>query len=144
MPTLPGRPCRHPSCPAIVRERGKSYCEKHAKAVKRGCAEPGCPAIIGLGERYCQKHQAQADAAYDEHRGSRHERGYDHRWGNLRRAFLASNPICARCERAGRVEPATMVHHIIPIRDGGDRLDNANLEALCRPCHEKIHRRKRA
>ena len=30
---------------------------------------------------------------------------------------------------------AWKVDHIMPLRDGGDPLDEANLQALCRPCH---------
>ena len=38
---------------------------------------------------------------------------------------------------------ASVAHHVVPINDGGPRLDQANLRALCRDCHEIIHGRKR-
>lgn len=39
------------------------------------------------------------------------------------------------CKAKGRVTPATEVDHIVPLRQGGARLDRSNLQSLCRPCH---------
>jgi 5-methylcytosine-specific restriction protein A len=35
------------------------------------------------------------------------------------------------------VEPARVVDHITPIKKGGARLDPANFQSLCNPCHGK-------
>lgn len=45
--------------------------------------------------------------------------------------------MCAHCATIGRVEPATEVDHVVPIRRGGARLDPANLQALCKRCHSR-------
>ncbi len=58
------------------------------------------------------------------------------RWRTLRAAQLESQPLCACCPTT---EPATIVHHITPIRAGGDPWDAANLESLCQSCHNAIH-----
>lgn len=55
----------------------------------------------------------------------------------LRPAQLAKEPLCRFCARRGITTPATVVDHIDPHR--GDRekfLDPANLQSLCKPCHD--------
>jgi 5-methylcytosine-specific restriction protein A len=78
---------------------------------------------------------------YDRDRGSSTERGYDRKWRKVRKAFLSRNPLCKICLEGGITKEARVVHHIIPIDQGGDRLRFNNLMALCRDCHEKIHKR---
>jgi len=54
------------------------------------------------------------------------------RWARLRRRILDRDRWrCRRCGRAGRLE----VDHRVPIAEGGEALDPANLQALCRGCH---------
>jgi 5-methylcytosine-specific restriction endonuclease McrA len=43
------------------------------------------------------------------------------------------------CEQQGRTRLATEVDHIIPISQGGDVLDEANLQPLCHDCHIEKH-----
>lgn len=69
-------------------------------------------------------------------------RGYDGDWRRLRMWFLRRNPVCVRCRLLGLVTPATEVDHITPIRDGGERLDQSNLQALCKRCHSRKTRRE--
>ena len=47
---------------------------------------------------------------------------------------LADEPSCRLCER-----PATEVHHIDPIGDGGDPYDITNLMPICKECHDASH-----
>jgi 5-methylcytosine-specific restriction enzyme A len=63
------------------------------------------------------------------------ERGYDADWQRLRLAVLDREPFCRICEADGRTEAAVLVDHIVPIEDGGERLDESNLQPLCRLCH---------
>ncbi len=61
-------------------------------------------------------------------------RTYDYAWQVTRRRILATHPACAHhCGRR-----AVEVHHKQPLSEGGSRLDPANLEPLCRPCHRTI------
>jgi 5-methylcytosine-specific restriction protein A len=70
-----------------------------------------------------------------EMRGTANERGYDADWQRLRLAVLSREPFCRRCAAEGRTTGATLVDHIVPIRAGGARLDDANLQPLCVLCH---------
>ena len=36
------------------------------------------------------------------------------RWSRLSRRYRTMHPLCAECQRNGRIEPATCVDHIIP------------------------------
>ena len=68
--------------------------------------------------------------------GSAASRGYGARWREARLEFLKDNPLCVRCDAAGRVQPATVVDHRVPHR--GDRKlfwDRGNWQSLCAPCH---------
>lgn len=62
-------------------------------------------------------------------------------WQAVRRQVLQrDNYLCQVCKRAGRITPATTVHHITPLRvDYSKRLDPANLETICNACHNKEH-----
>ncbi len=137
------RPCRHPGCPALVTTPGHSYCPKHGASVRRPCRARGCSELVGLDAQYCQAHQAKITAEADRARGTARSRGYDERWARVRDLVIARHPLCVRCELAGMIVPAEVVHHIRPISEGGARLDPDNLEPLCRPCHEREHGRKK-
>jgi len=56
-------------------------------------------------------------------------------WRKLRAWFLQQHPLCAECQRSGRVAAAEQVDHVIPLAEGGAALDSANLQALCMSCH---------
>lgn len=71
-------------------------------------------------------------------RPSSAKRGYDYRWTKIRKQFLESNPLCYCCKRNNRATPATLVHHIIPLRNGGTH-NTTNLMSVCRFCHAKLH-----
>lgn len=58
-------------------------------------------------------------------------------WKRVRNLQLMQHPICQECERQGKVTPATVVDHIKPINEGGERLDQRNLQSLCETCHNK-------
>jgi len=68
---------------------------------------------------------------------------YDARWQRLRAVYLASHPICESCVKESRVVPAVLVHHIVPIKEGGARLYQSNCMSLCNACHEAIHGKDR-
>jgi len=80
----------------------------------------------------CGVLRAQTAIEHDERRGSARERGYDYRWEKVRDWYRASHPLCEVCGR-----PMDHVDHIVPLRDGGERLDPDNLQSLCKPCHDK-------
>lgn len=60
------------------------------------------------------------------------------RWRNTSRRFLAANPLCAECAKAGRCAPSQCTDHVIPHR--GDLTlfwDRGNYAALCFSCHSR-------
>lgn len=58
-------------------------------------------------------------------------RGYDEIWNRLRVMILKREPICRRCKN----QLAVMVDHIVSRRNGGERLNEDNLQPLCNKCH---------
>ena len=106
---------------------------------KRPCVYPGCPELSD--GRYCNKHQRQANSDYN-----RYSRDDDSKlfyksqaWRRLSALQLKREPLCAECLNAGRATPAAIAHHAVSIRDGGERLDIADLRSLCRGCHNRKH-----
>ena len=58
-------------------------------------------------------------------------------WRRVRALYLQQHPLCAECQREGRVVAARVVDHIKPINEGGARYDFRNLQGLCDKCHNK-------
>jgi 5-methylcytosine-specific restriction protein A len=108
---------------------------------KKPCGFPMCPAVVEHGTRYCEQHQAADGRRRREQerlRGSAATRGYDRLWQRFRLKILSERPLCEDCQSAdGRLTPATEVHHLRALRDGGARLDAENVRALCKACHSK-------
>ena len=80
---------------------------------------------------------AAVKARLDRQRPSATRRGYGPRWRRARQAFLKRNPLCVACGVEGRLEPATVVDHVVPHR--GDPVlfwDRANWQSLCKLCHD--------
>ena len=84
------------------------------------------------------------------------DRNYQHllnskKWKQLRRWKLEHNPLCELCEREGKVVSAIDVHHKTPVETARSpqemeqlAFDPNNLQALCIPCHAKVHREARS
>ncbi len=102
------------------------------------CRRPGCPGLVRAGVcSVCGPRRHVVDQVHDEQRGTAAQRGYGGRWQRVRLNYLRMHPLCVCCHEAGRVEPATDVHHLIPKRSGGSDEDS-NLQALCHACHSKV------
>lgn len=100
-----------------------------------------CGRVTSNTNRYCDQHQSEykpPQKRYDEYRGSPSKRGYDTTWRRFREVFVAKHPLCEICAKEGRVTPTEEVHHIVPLAEGGARLDPDNCQALCKSCHSKI------
>lgn len=79
-------------------------------------------------------------AMHDRTRPSAAKRGYDAEWEKIRPVILARDPICKACDR----RLSTEVDHIVPLAQGGPKLDPKNLQGLCKPCHTAKTNRERA
>lgn len=112
----------------------------------RPCLHPLCPALVVRG-RY-PAHQL----AHEQHRGSRHVRGYDRKWDVLREQFIDSNYpwFCAiagdTCTAKGRMMDRSeiQIDHIVKFSGLDDplRLDPTNLRIACCACHRARHARE--
>lgn len=95
---------------------------------RRRCLYPGCPELVNAGDRYCPSHKSVIRKVDTSH--------YDRRWQKIRELYLAKHPLCAECQKLGRLTPASELHHIIAVNDGGsDHGDN--LMGLCKSCHSR-------
>lgn len=115
MPTKPKRPCRYGGCPNLTDSK-TGYCEEHRSLM--------------------QRHYEYFARGYNQH-----ER-YGSSWKKIRDRYITAHPLCEMCQSHGRYKEAQLVHHILPLADGGTH-DESNLQSLCISCHERIHKRKK-
>jgi 5-methylcytosine-specific restriction protein A len=100
-----------------------------ANRARKYCSKFPCSNLAEPGSSYCREHQPaapvkQADPFYLSVAGRR-----------FRTWYLGQHPLCEQCEREGRLPPARLVHHAKEIKDGGARLEDSNVVALCDKCH---------
>ena len=106
-------------------------------AAPRPCRHSGCGALVRDGSGYCGAHQADKRVGKfaDDHRGSRHERGYGSAWDALRKRILRRDcGLCQACRALGKLRPAKAVDHKVPKSEGGTD-DDSNLQSICKDCH---------
>ncbi len=109
-----------------------------ANAFARPCAYAGCRCFAVSGSSYCAQHLKQIKREKFRTTSSAYALGYTRQWSKASKAFLIEHPLCAECQRQGRVTPATEVDHIIPHK--GDKQlfwDQDNWQALCHRCHSR-------
>ena len=56
-------------------------------------------------------------------------------WKRKRQNYLIEHPCCVECWKKGKLTKASVVDHIIPIKQGRTLLEDSNLQALCASCH---------
>lgn len=121
MPYKPLKPCKHLGCPRLS---DQPYCEIHRKAAR-----------------------AESNRLYDRNsRDKELQKFYaSTAWRNLRKQKLAATPYCEICFAAGRMTKATIVDHIVPIKDDyARRLDMTNMQSCCQSCHSRKTRKEEA
>jgi 5-methylcytosine-specific restriction protein A len=68
---------------------------------------------------------------------SRHKRIRGRRLQEYRARWFSVHPLCAECERNGKVRLATQLDHIVALTNGGTDFDQpGNRQGLCDDCHE--------
>ena len=61
---------------------------------------------------------------------------YTAAWARLRAAKLAEKPLCEPCGAQGRLTPASVVDHRVPITLGGPAFPSLDgLASMCPSCH---------
>ncbi|OUN09134.1 HNH endonuclease [Flavonifractor sp. An9] len=103
----PLRPCRHPGCSALTRE---GYCDRHKPkpAARRASAE---------------YHAWYSLPVWTD---------------DLRPTQLLLEPWCRECAKRGIRTRATVVDHVEPhCGDWARFIERANLQSLCKRCHDR-------
>lgn len=88
-----------------------------------------------MPRRAIERHKPAKTVDRREHAS---KRGYDRKWELYSLRYRKANPLCVRCEKAGRTTAAQCVDHIEPVVDGqNDPLfwDPINHQSLCWDCH---------
>jgi len=102
------------------------------------CRQSGCRVLV-LKPGYCDQHRKETfrkqkqKAAFDYKERNRFYQRVD--WKKARAAHLQSEPLCRSCRAIGKLVAAIIVDHIVQIEHGGAPLDDANLQSMCKPCH---------
>lgn len=109
----------------------------------RPCCHPGCSALTR--ERHCEQHKKQHQQQQDKERGTAHQRGYDKRWQRYSKWFLSQpeNVFC-KLQLPGCSRIARCVDHIDPPDGPNDPRfwDTNNHQAACIHCNSVKGRRK--
>jgi 5-methylcytosine-specific restriction protein A len=72
---------------------------------------------------------------WDHGGASAAKRGYGGQHRKLREQLLQQEPLCRLCKAKGRVTPATIADHVVPIAKGGAVHSLSNLQPVCAECH---------
>jgi 5-methylcytosine-specific restriction enzyme A len=116
------------------------------KRALQPCNEGGCNTLTRNRGGRCDAHQRGSTWNRWQRGRTRQERGYGAAWERIRLAILQRDRyLCQECKRQGRftqlvvgnraASNSARVDHIVPKARGGTN-DEANLEALCRLCHD--------
>lgn len=101
------------------------------KKSKRPCRYRGCPRLTDLPSGFCAEHDKLQTQQYNKARRVEHNQRYGYQWRKFRARFLNNHPLCEQCRLNGRYTPATEIHHIKPLSEGGTN-DESNLMPLCK------------
>lgn len=101
------------------------------------CAYPGCPNLVVSG--YCDEHKKKRNEDYNKYERDKFSKTFYNStlWKGIRKKHLALEPFCRECMKEGRIVKAVIVDHIVPIKKGGSRYDEENLQSLCWNCHSR-------
>lgn len=107
-----------------------------------------CGTVIPIGQAMCQSckdKRTDNSKAYDKHiRDRRSIKFYSStEWKNARDyALHRDGYACQICKRNGKINAATEVHHIVPLKmDWSKRISPDNLISLCHACHMDIEKK---
>ncbi|QDU33764.1 HNH endonuclease [Poriferisphaera corsica] len=117
------------------------------------CNNPGCGARLQV-RGWCDRHTKQGEQQatqrhkeYDDNRRNKEAADFYHskEWREVRvKALRRDNHLCKQCEKAGKLTPATIVHHVLEARERPDlRTHLPNLESVCAACHNRLHGREK-
>ena len=102
---------------------------------KKPCGYPGCPKLTN--GQYCEDHKRLRDKEYNQYERDDFSATFYKTavWRTIRRRHLYNHPFCEECLKNGKRTAAVIVDHIIPIKQGGAKYSENNLQSLCQSCH---------
>ena len=101
------------------------------KSAPKPCNKPGCGVLVRDGSARCDKHKPPPWTK----KPTATKRITGRKLQAMRTELFKTQPLCAECERQGRVRLATQRDHIKPLAEGGAD-DGDNVQGLCFDCHE--------
>lgn len=107
----------------------------------RPCRFEGCPSSAMDGYYRCEKHQKlfwRRETKERQLNGTIDGFYKTRAWRRLRLLQLSHFPICNDC----KTQAATMVDHIKPISQGGELMNQDNLQSMCESCHARKRQRE--
>lgn len=112
------------------------------------CGSIGCHTLVTYPHKYCDKHieldQHRDYSKYNKTVRTRNEAKSEQtnfyrtrQWSALRLQVLEQQHyLCQYCQAQGRVKPAKVVDHIVPVEFSYDKKANIdNLATICSSCH---------
>ncbi len=101
------------------------------------CSYPGCPELVE--NQYCDVHMKKRNNEYNRYARDEFSKNFYNTpaWRLARKKQLDSNPFCFECLKKGKRSKATIVDHVVAIKQGGDRFNPINLQSLCWSCHSR-------
>ncbi len=109
------------------------------------CARGGCYNRRVLGSKYCEECNAKLEQSdYVVSKVAKDPFYNMMRWRNFSLRYRKEHPWCEECIKSERVVPSRHVDHIVPMAEGGAKLERSNVQALCVSCHSKKTRRDNA
>ncbi len=96
------------------------------------CPVPGCPTLVPSGQARCDAHERKKQKMRRDTEGNPYNNS---RWRALRSAWLQEHPLCAACEKAGRVTAGTVCDHIAPHKGDPVKFWSGPFQTLCATCH---------
>lgn len=98
---------------------------------KKPCSYPGCRTLVADGGSRCEVHRVTWAKGPNEPK-----RMKGRALQEARERLFRGHPLCAECERQGRVRAAVVRDHIVPMGEGGEDTDD-NTQGLCHRCHDE-------
>ena len=102
------------------------------------CKFQGCPNLVERG-MFCENHKQVETKRYNRYqRDPEINKRYGSHWRKISAEYRRAHPLCEECQQIFRIVPATLVHHIKTLEEGGTH-EVENLMSLCDSCHARIH-----
>lgn len=114
MPNRAPTNCRHPYCPELIYQVGVYYCPEHQR-------------LHSTDQRETRDVNAEKQSRQEFYRSAQ--------WRFARDQHLAIEPFCRLCQP--RSVLAQMVDHVTPLEQGGNPLEQDNMQSLCNSCHAR-------